>query len=147
MEKTSRFVLVALVAFCAALAATFVARSLQDDARHASSKLHTLMHEELRLDPEQDRQITMLEARFAERRAQLDEAMREANAQLAEAVESEHEYGPRVSEAVDRSHMAMGELQKETLKHIFAMRAVLRPDQAIVFDERIVSTLNSSPEQ
>lgn len=147
MEKASRFLVVALVAFCAALAATFVARSFQDEGHHAGSELHRLMHEELELDPEQDRQITLLEARFAERRGQLDAAMREANAQLAEAVDTEHEYGPRVSEAVDRSHMAMGELQKETLRHIFAMRAVLRPDQAVVFDERIVSTLNSSPEQ
>ena len=43
--------------------------------------------------------------------------------------------------------MAMGELQKATLSHVFAMRAVLRPDQAAVFDERIAATLTSSPDQ
>lgn len=147
MDRVPRLLLVVAVAFCAALAATFVARSFQAEETQAGSELHVLMHEELALDPHQERQIAVLEARFADRRQQLDAAMRQANAQLAQAVESEHEYGPRVSEAVDRSHMAMGELQKATLSHIFAMRAVLRPDQAAVFDERIVATLSSSPEQ
>lgn len=147
MDKARRLLVVALVAFCAALAATFLARSFVADAPHAGSQLHVLMHDELDLDPDQERQIAALEARFAQRRQQLDAAMREANAQLAEAVETEHEYGPKVSEAVDRSHMAMGELQKETLSHVFAMRAVLRPDQASAFDERIAATLSSSPEQ
>lgn len=147
MDKARRLLVVALVAFCAALAATFLARSFVADAPHTGGQLHVLMHDELDLDPDQERQIAALEARFAQRRQQLDAAMREANAQLAEAVETEHEYGPKVSEAVDRSHMAMGELQKETLSHVFAMRAVLRPDQASAFDERIAATLSSSPEQ
>jgi Spy/CpxP family protein refolding chaperone len=147
MGKLPRILLVALVAFCAALAASFLARSFGPEAAPAGGELHDLMHEELVLDAAQERQIAELEARFIQRRQQLDEAMRQANARLAEAVKSEHEYGPRVSEAVDHSHMAMGELQKATLSHVFAMRAVLRPDQAAVFDERIAATLTSSPDQ
>ncbi len=147
MGKVPRYLLVALVAFCAALAASFLARSFGSQAAHEGGELHALMHEELVLDPAQERQIAQLEARFAQRRLQLDAAMLQANSRLAAAIESEHEYGPRVSEAVDHSHMAMGELQKETLSHVFAMRAVLRPDQAAVFDERIASTLTSSPDQ
>jgi hypothetical protein len=37
--------------------------------------------------------------------------------------------------------MAMGELQKATLRHVFAMRAVLRPDQAARFDAAISKAL------
>ena len=37
----------------------------------------------------------------------------------------------------------MGELQKETLAHIFAMRAVLRPDQAQKFDRVVVKALTA----
>ena len=59
----------------------------------------------------------------------------------AAAIAAEHGYGPRVAQAVDRSHQAMGELQKETLKHIFAMRGVLRPDQAALFDAAVVKAL------
>ena len=35
----------------------------------------------------------------------------------------------------------MGELQKETLAHIFAMRQILRPDQAAKFDQAVVKAL------
>lgn len=35
----------------------------------------------------------------------------------------------------------MGELQKETLEHLFAMRAVLNPDQAKLFDSTVVKAL------
>jgi nickel and cobalt resistance protein CnrR len=37
----------------------------------------------------------------------------------------------------------MGDLQKETLEHIFAMRAVLRPDQAAKFDQTVVKALTA----
>ena len=35
----------------------------------------------------------------------------------------------------------VGELQKETIVHVFAMRAVLTPAQAKVFDDRIGEAL------
>ena len=35
----------------------------------------------------------------------------------------------------------MGELQKATLSHVFAMRAVLRPDQAARFDAAVAEAL------
>ena len=35
----------------------------------------------------------------------------------------------------------MGELQKETLAHIFAMRALLKPDQAAKFDAAVTKAL------
>src|SRR3546814_2746530 len=54
------------------------------------------------------------------------------------AIQAEHGYGPAVGAAIDRSHQAMGELQKETLEHVFAMRAVLKPEQAAKFDATVV---------
>ena len=59
----------------------------------------------------------------------------------AEAIEAEHGNGPRVAAAVDQSHAAMGELQKATLAHIFAMRQLLRPDQTSQFDDAVVKAL------
>ena len=67
--------------------------------------------------------------------------MRAANARLADAIEAEHGYGPQVTAAIDHSHMIMGGLQKETLEHLFAMRAVLNPDQAKLFDSTVVKAL------
>ena len=46
-----------------------------------------------------------------------------------------------VSAAVDASHRTMGELQKETLAHIFAMRGLLRPDQTATFDAAVTRAL------
>jgi hypothetical protein len=67
--------------------------------------------------------------------------MRAANAHLAAAIEAEHGYGPEVTAAIDHTHQVMGEMQKETLEHLFAMRAVLKPDQAAVFDRTVVKAL------
>ena len=67
--------------------------------------------------------------------------LRANNARLAEAIEAEHGNGPRVAAAVDQSHAVMGELQKATLAHIFAMRQLLRPDQTAQFDQAVVKAL------
>lgn len=141
MAPIRRHLLTALIAFCAALAAIWVSQRFGAPAPAPSGELHALMHDELKLDPAQEAAVERLEVQFAQRRKALDAQLRAANAQLAEAIASEHQYGPRVSQAVDATHMAMGELQKATLSHVFAMRAVLRPDQVKRFDEEVSKAL------
>jgi nickel and cobalt resistance protein CnrR len=141
MKGAGRYGLVALVAFAAALAAVLVARMWIAPEPRVESEVHALIHQKLKLDGEQERRIHALETDFARRRAAMEAEMRADNARLAQAIAAEHGYGPKVSEAVDRTHHVMGMLQKETLKHIFAMRAVLRPDQAAQFDAAVVKVL------
>lgn len=136
-----RYILVALVAFAASLAAVFVARVWLAPEPRVESEVHALLHQRLTLDAEQEKRIHALEAAFATRREALEGEMRADNQRLADAIAAEHGYGPKVGEAVDRSHHVMGQLQKETLQHIFAMRAVLRRDQAAQFDTAIVKAL------
>jgi 16S rRNA A1518/A1519 N6-dimethyltransferase RsmA/KsgA/DIM1 with predicted DNA glycosylase/AP lyase activity len=136
-----RYALVALVAFAAALAAVLVARTWLAPPPRVESQVHALLHEKLTLDATQEQRIHALEVRFAKRREALEAAMRADNQRLAAAIEAEHGYGPNVAQTVDRSHHVMGQLQKETLQHIFAMRGVLRPDQAAQFDAAIVKAL------
>ena len=69
--------------------------------------------------------------------------MRAANAALASAIREEHGYGPRVTDAVERFHHAMGQLQTETIRHVFAMRDVLTPEQLGTFDETVISALTA----
>jgi hypothetical protein len=83
----------------------------------------------------------VLEQRFAIRRRALELELRAANARLAGAIQAEHGNGPQVAAAVDASHAVMGELQKETLAHTFAMRQILRPDQVGKFDQAVVKAL------
>lgn len=141
MSGAWRYGLVALVAFAAAFAAVMVARTWFAPAPRVESEVHALLHERLTLDADQERRIHALEVGFAQRRAALEGEMRADNARLAEAIAAEHGYGPKVGLAVDQSHTVMGQLQKETLKHIFAMRGVLRPDQARQFDAAVVKAL------
>lgn len=135
--------LLAIVAFVAALAGVLIGRSISDRQPEQPSALHELLHEELNLDEQQLARIEGLEQRFAIRKRELELELRADNARLAAAIEAEHGYGPRVTAEIDRSHRAMGELQKETLSHIFAMRAVLRPDQAEKFDRAVVRALTA----
>lgn len=142
--NAGRYLLVALVAFAVALAASWLGRNLFVPRHGEGGELHVLMHETLKLDPAQKQSIETLEADFAGQRMALDARLRAANAELAQAIESEHQYGPKVADAVDDSHMAMGELQKATLRHVFAMRAVLRPEQAAQFDAAVAKALTGS---
>jgi len=108
---------------------------------HEPAPLHALVHEKLNLTPDQERRIAGLERDFAVRRQTLEAEMRAANADLARAIGQEHAYSPAVQQAIDRFHRAMGELQKETILHVLAMRQVLTPVQAARFDDTVVKAL------
>lgn len=129
--------------FLAAIAGVFIGRTLLPDRHHQGSELHALIHHDLKLDRGQQQQLDLLEQAFAARSHVIELQLSAANAGLAEAIEAEHGNGPRVEAAVDASHLAMGELQKATLAHVFAMRQILKPDQAAMFDKAVVKALTS----
>lgn len=135
--------LIAIVAFVAALGGVWTGRELFPSPPSPGVELHSLLHDGLELDDTQKAKLEMLESRFAVRRRALELELRADNARLADAIEAEHGNGPQVAAAVDRSHRAMGELQKETLNHVFAMRQILRPDQARTFDRAVVKALTA----
>lgn len=138
-----RIALLVLLTFAAALAGVVIGRVFVVPQLPVENELHALLHRDLKLDAGQDARLDAIEQRYAIRRKALEAELRADNAWLAQAIRSEHGYGPQVSAAVDRSHQAMGALQKETLEHIFAMRAVLRPDQTEKFDETVVKALTA----
>lgn len=142
-SRVRGLVLTALVAFLAALAGVMLGRTISDNREPEPNVLHEFLHEDLSLDPSQLARIEGLEKQFAVRKGELETELRADNARLAAAIAAERGYGSRVMAEIDRSHHAMGELQKETLSHIFAMRAVLRPDQAEKFDVAVVKALTA----
>ena len=107
--------------------------------------LHALVHEKLHLTVDQQRRIAGIERDHDARRRALEAEMRAANAALAQAFQEDHAYTPRVQAAIDRFHMAMGGLQKETMVHVLAMRSVLTPQQATQFDDTVVRSLTQEP--
>ncbi len=134
---------IAITAVLAALAsgaatwasATWVMRERQPPS------LHSVVHEQLDLSAEQDRQVDVIEADFAARRPALEAEVRAANRELAAAIAASDGDSPQVQAAVDHFHAAMGDLQKATITHVFEMRSVLTPAQAEVFDEAVVDAL------
>lgn len=143
MNQRFRFGLMVLFAFGAAVGGVLIGRTWIVPATPVESELHQLLHEDLKLAPDQQHKIEAIEQQYALRRQALELELRSDNARLASAIEAEHGYGPQVAAAVDASHKAMGELQKVTLEHIFAMRSVLRPDQATRFDASVIKALTA----
>lgn len=142
MSSWKLLIVVALIAFAAALGGVYAGQTIfASQERQNETELHALLHRELGLDVAQVAKIHAIERRFAMRRKALELEMQAANARLAEAIDAEHGYGPQVTAAIDHTHEVMGELQKETLEHLFAMRAVLTPEQAAKFDRTVAKAL------
>ena len=137
----SWLVLGLIACFLAAIGGVAVGRFLFPAPPLPGAELHDVLHYKLSLDAGQSAQLGLLEQRFAIQRRALELALKADNARLAEAMEAEHGNGPRVAAAVDRSHADLGELQKATLAHIFAMRQLLRSDQAALFDKAVIKAL------
>lgn len=146
MSNVRRLAIVAAVAFIAAVGGVFAGRALVTRLAPPETELHAILHERLDLDAAQRVQIEALERQFAARKQALEQELRADNARLAQAITAEHGDGPGVQAAVDRSHQAMGELQKETLQHVFRVRSVLRPEQARRFDAAAVKALTAPNE-
>lgn len=109
-----------------------------------STSLHSFVHHELELSSEQLHSLENMEDKFGVRRRSLELSLRAANAMLAEAMDEEHEYGPKVSVAIETVHERMGELQKATVQHVFEMRSILTADQQKVFDQRVSEALTAN---
>jgi Spy/CpxP family protein refolding chaperone len=134
-------IVTALVAFVAGFAGVWVGMHAFHQARHPG--LHDVVHQRLDLTDEQTTRIEAIEAEFATRRRALELEMQAANTELAAAIREERGYGPRVTAAIERFHHAMGELQSETIRHVFAMRDVLTAEQQTTFDATVVEALTA----
>ena len=143
MRSAWRIALIALIAFAAAVAGVYAAQTFGEQQQKSENELHAFLHNELKLNAFQEAKVKAIEARFAVRKKTLATDMRAANVSLADAIETEHGYGPKVTAAVDHVHHVMGEMQKETLEHLFEMRAVMNADQARRFDQTVVKALTA----
>ena len=141
MTRGRWLLLIAVVVFLASLCGVLAARHVLVAERPSETEVHKLLHEQLKLSPEQHSKIEALEKQHAIRKRAMELEMRAANARLAAAIEAEHGYGTQVTAAVDHIHHVMGEMQKETLQHLFAMRGALTPEQARTFDATVTKAL------
>ena len=127
MKKAVLFL--AAIAAVAALACYVTLKWSQDRVTADEVTSHEWLHDELDLTDEQLQALEPIETKFAEQQKQLADALRDANRQLARAMAEDKAYTPRVTAAVELVHECMGNLQKASIEHVFAMRAVLTPEQ------------------
>lgn len=140
--KRLRVVLLIAAAFGAGLCGALLGQRLGGRTPEGGgAALHRVLHQELGLDAQQSAALDGLEQSYSVRRRALETEMRADNAQLAVAIDAEHGIGPRVDAAIEASHHTMSALQKETVAHVFAMRRLLRPDQARRFDQAVAKAL------
>jgi hypothetical protein len=140
MSWGRRLLLIAVVAFAAAMAGTYAGRTVFAPDRQTETELHALLHKDLNPMPRSTRRSR----RSAFRHTAKGTRTRNARMLISPLRCRPAWLGPEVTAAIDHTHMVMAEMQKETLEHLFAMRAVLRPDQAAKFDRTVTRAL--SPE-
>lgn len=106
--------------------------------------LHDRLHEMSGLSDEQHQKLDTIEQAFRVQKLALEHDMRLANRELADAMTQDKAYTPKVQAAIDHFHHSMGALQKATIEHVFAMRAILTPAQQVTFDTQVRDTLVAS---
>lgn len=140
-----RMIVFLLLALGAGWLGAYGANSWSEQKTKAQG-IHNFVHHELDLSSTQQQQLSKLEADFAVKRKSLELSLRAANADLAAAMEAEHEYGPKVNSAIETVHERMGALQKATVEHVFDMRRLLTAEQQKAFDARVGNALTANLE-
>lgn len=140
MTPLFRAILIATVlSFCAGLGGAWLGLQLFSPA--AEPSLHALVHGEMKLSSAQQAKMDQAESKFTAKRDALEARISEANRRLAESMKESGAFGPAVEASVDDVHVGLGELQKETIRYVFDMRAILTPDQAKRLDDRVFEAL------
>lgn len=106
-----------------------------------SGSWHQLLHDKLHITREQEIKLSDIEKNYRQRRQYLEEQMRLANMELADAIKADKSFSPKVQAATDKIHHAMGELQKTTLEHLFEMQPILTDEQNRKLGQMVTNAL------
>lgn len=97
------------------------------------------------LSAQQRASINDIEKRYLTERNQLRLQISGANFDLANALGEEMSFGPKTQASIQRLQTTVGQLQKDTVLYVLALREVLTTEQKSVFDEKVVATLMTDP--
>jgi Spy/CpxP family protein refolding chaperone len=101
------------------------------DSLDSEERFHAWVHENLNLTTSQHAALDAKEQAFSERRKELRDAMRTANAALREAIARDKTDSPSVQRAEDQLATAQAALQRATLTHLFEMAAHLNEPERL----------------
>lgn len=103
--------------------------------------LHALLHKAVPLDNNEKAVLEAKEQAFMAKRAEIEGHLRVANAALADAISKNPQWSPEVENAMLQVEAAAARLQRETLIHVFEMRAGLKPEHRPAYDEVLIESL------
>lgn len=114
----------------------------QENKTH-STHWHLKFHHKLKLTKVQMSKLSEIEEEFSLKRKALEQKIQSANKDLAAAIKSDKAFSIKVQEATNQIHQAMGELQKETLQHLFKMQPILTDEQNRKLEQLITDALEA----
>ncbi len=128
MNRPIQFFLLLLGVMVVAMGACLLTRTFMPAVMRPADP-HAWVHQQLGITEAQEKTLAPIERRYAEQRARLTQAIRQANAGLAAVMQADKSVSPRVNAAIAAIHAAQGELQTVTIAHVFEMKAALTPEQ------------------
>ncbi|HEY9131767.1 MAG TPA: periplasmic heavy metal sensor [Dyella sp.] len=111
---------------------------------HHPSDLHTMLHDAVPLDSQEQQRLDADETAFLAQRAAIEDRLRAANGKLADAIVKDPSWSPEVEAATREVERAAADLQRATLVHLFEMRAGLKPEHRAAYDHELVEALRRS---
>ena len=95
----------------------------------SAADYHQWLHAQLGISEEQNAALHPIEEDFEQKRNALTEQIREANAELGDAMQEDKAKTPRVEAILARIHAAQKAIQEETIHHFFEMKPHLTEAQ------------------
>lgn len=135
-------VLAVILSFLAGIAGVWIGLNTLPRTGPSAVNLHEKIHHEFVLNSEQKMALHELEDHYAHSREKYIKALKAANLDLAAAIKEHHDLSPEVVMAEKKYLNVLGEFQTETLRHIFAMRAIMSPGQGKKFDDIVLRSLH-----
>jgi hypothetical protein len=151
MKQFTQVFFFTMIVACAAIGGVLIGQNFLEKTgsahHHATGDMHAIFHQKLNLNEQQGKQLAVIEKDYSRHRILLEEKMKLANMELAEAIKNGGYSSPQVLIVVDQIHQSMGNLQKLTLKHLADMQGVLGKDQNKKLEENVVEQLYRNARQ
>ncbi len=129
MKKLATTILFLFLVFLVALFGARFSCVLFTNARPSHQDAHEWIHTQLGITAGQNTKLDAIEARYHGKRENLEQALSQANRELAQEIRSGGKDPERVNAAIAKLHSKMGELQMLTIQHILEMKEALSPEQ------------------
>lgn len=103
-----------------------------------------IVHRDLKLTPDQSKEIQAIENEYYERRSTLRVQVAGANRELADALMADMAFGREAQQATNHVEQGLGELQRATVLYVLQLRDVLNPEQQLIYDRKVREVLTAT---